>query len=164
MKMLSLLIPAFTAAVAFAQPPVNELKTFLNLTDAQVTSLQDSNRSSMQANRELAEKIRTNRQNVKALLDQGNPDATAMGRLVIEGQGYAKQIAESRAKARETALTFLSAEQKTKLKTLEEAMQLREEIAVAQRLNLLEAPAGGGPGGFGSGGKMGAGRFGPRGR
>lgn len=170
MKMLSLLIPAFTAAVAFAQPPVNELKTFLNLTDAQVTSIQQSNRSSMQANRELAEKIRANRQNMKALLDQGNPDATAMGRLVIEGQSYAKQIAESRAKARETALTFLSAEQKTKLKTLEEAMQLREEIGAAQRLNLLSAPAGppAGPGGMGMGmrGRMGpggAGRPGPRG-
>ncbi len=169
MKMLSLLIPAFTAAVAFAQPPVNELKTFLNLTDAQVTSIQQSNRSTMQVNRELAEKMRTNRQNMKALLDQGNPDAAAMGRLVIEGRTYAKQIEESRAKARETALTFLSPEQKTKLKTLEEAMQLREEIGAAQRLNLLSAPAGGpgGPGTRGMRGRMGpgaAGRSGPHGR
>jgi len=172
MKMLSLLIPAFTAAVAFAQPPVNELKTFLNLTDAQVTSIQQSNRSSMEANRELAEKIRANRQNMKVLLDQGNPDATAMGRLVIEGQDYTKQIAENRAKSRETALTFLSAEQKTKLKTLEEAMQLRGEISAAQRLNLISGPVEGmgGPGArgmkgrMGHGGPMGAGRPGPRGR
>ena len=172
MKMLSLLIPAFTAAVAFAQPPVNELKTFLNLTDAQVTSIQEANRSAMQANRDLADKIRTNRQNLRTLTSQTNPDAAAVGRLVLEGQAYGKQIADSRAKARETALTFLSAEQKTKLKTLEEAMQLREEIGAAQRLNLISGPAEGlgGPGArgmrgrMGQAGRMGAGRFAPRSR
>lgn len=167
MKMLSLLIPAFTAAVAFAQPSVNELKTFLNLTDAQVTSIREANRSAMQANREVAEKLRSNRQNLRTLTSQSNPDAAAVGRLILESQTYAKQIADSRAKSRETALTFLSAEQKTKLKTLEEAMQLRGEIAAAQRLNLLAGPAGG-PGGrgerMGMRGRMGAGRSGPRGR
>jgi tRNA G10 N-methylase Trm11 len=167
MKMLSLLIPAFTAAVAFAQPPVNELKTFLNLTDAQVSSIQESNRSALQANRDLAEKMRTNRQNLRTLSTQTNPDAAAVGRLVLDGQSYAKQIADSRAKARETALTFLSVEQRTKLKTLEEAMQLREEIGAAQRLNLLAGPVEGrgGAGGVRSmRGRMGAGRFGARGR
>lgn len=164
MKLLSLLIPAFAAAVAFAQPPVNELKNFLNLTDAQVTSIRESNRSAMQANRDLAEKIRANRESLRALNSQSNPDAAAVGRLVLEGREYARQIAESRAKSRETALTFLSAEQKTKLKTLEEAMQLRGEVAAAQRLNLIGGAEPGAGGHGGPRGRMGAGRFGPRGR
>jgi hypothetical protein len=169
MKLLSLLIPTFTAAVALAQPPVNELKTFLNLTDAQVASIQDANRSAMQATRDLADKLRTNRQNLRSLSSQANPDSAAVGRLVLEGQTYAKQIAEGRAKARQTVLTLLSAEQKTKLKTLEEAMQLQGEIRAAQRLNLIasapDGPGGpGGPGGSGMrgrmGGRMGGGHFG----
>ncbi|MFN7649129.1 MAG: Spy/CpxP family protein refolding chaperone [Acidobacteriota bacterium] len=166
MKLLSLLIPAFTAAVALAQPPVNELKTFLNLTDAQVASIQDANRSAMQATRDLADKLRTNRQNLRSLSSQANPDSAAVGRLVLEGQTYAKQIAEGRAKARQTALTLLSAEQKTTLTTLVAAMQLQGEIRAAQRLNLIagapEGPEGsGGPGMRGRmGGHMGGGHFG----
>jgi hypothetical protein len=169
MKLRSLLLPVFTAAVALAQPPVNELKSFLNLTDAQVASIQDANRSALQATRDLADKLRTNRQNLRSLSSQANPDSAAVGRLVIEGQSYAKQIAEGRAKARQTVLTLLSAEQKTKLKTLEEAMQLQGEIRAAQRLNLIggasEGPEGpGGPGGPGMrgrmGGPMGGGHFG----
>ena len=152
MTKLSLLAPVFALAVAFAQgpptpggfaPPVTELKTYMNLTDTQITSITNSNQALMTASRTVMEQIRTKRTALQALLTAGSTDAAALGKLLLEIQALEKQITDNHTKAQTAAVSFLSADQKTKLKALEDSSKLREEIGEAARLNLLAAPAGG---------------------
>lgn len=155
MTKLSLLAPVFALAVAFAQgpptpggfaPPVTELKTYMNLTDTQITSITNSNQALMTASRTVMEQIRTKRTALQALLTAGSTDAAALGKLLLEIQALEKQITDNHTKAQTAAVSFLSADQKTKLKGLEDASKLREEIGEASRLNLLAAPAPGAAG------------------
>jgi hypothetical protein len=80
---------------------------------------------------------------------------------MIEIHNLHKQVEAAKAKAREQALSYLSAQQKTKVKTLEDAERPREEIQQAHRLELLAAEQGAGPGGPGGPGFRGPG--GPQG-
>jgi len=154
LKTLSILAPVFALSVAFAQgppnpagfaPPVTELKTYMSLTDTQITSITNSNQALMTASRTLMEQIRTKRQGLQDLLAKGSTDAAALGKLLLEIQALEKQVTDNHTKAQTAAVSFLSADQKTKLKALEDASKLREEIGEAARLNLLAAPVGGAP-------------------
>ncbi len=166
-----LILPIFAAAVSFAQPPaggpaatppVTEIKAYLNLSDTQVTSIASAMRASADANRTIAEQLKTKQQTLQTALTNGSTDAPAIGRAMLEIQALRKQLETNHAKAREQALSFLSADQKTKLKALEDAEKLRDEIRQAHALQLLAPPAGvQGPGGQGPGAAPG--RPGPRG-
>ena len=61
--------------------------------------------------------------------------------MLLEIQALEKQTTDNHTKAQTAAVSFLSADQKTKLKALEDSSKLREEIGEAARLNLLAAPA-----------------------
>jgi Spy/CpxP family protein refolding chaperone len=165
-----LVLPLFVAAVSFAQPPgmgpgqpngqppVTELKAYLNLSDTQITSITTALRNAADANRTVAEQMHTKQEALRTALTNGSTDAAAIGRTVLEIQALRKQLETNHTKARELAVSFLSADQKTKLKALEDAEKLRDEIRQAHALQLLAPPADApGPGRFGPGGS------GPRG-
>jgi Spy/CpxP family protein refolding chaperone len=147
--------PAMGPGQGPGQPPVTEIKAYLNLSDTQITSITNAIRTSADANRTLAEQMRTKHQMLQTALNNGSIDAAAIGRAMLEIQALRKQLEANHTKAREQAVSFLSTDQKAKLKTLEDAEKLREEIGEAHALNLLAPPAGGaGPVGFGPQGPL----------
>lgn len=134
-----------------------ELKAYLNLSDTQITSINNAVRTAAEANQALHTTIREKHTALQTLLNNGSTDANAIGKAMIEIRDLQKQITAAQAKIQEQALSFLTADQKTKLKALEDAEKLRPAIGQAHALHLLAPPAnagfgpmnGSGPRGFG---------------
>jgi Spy/CpxP family protein refolding chaperone len=138
-------------------PALDELKAYLNLTDAQIQSLQQARQQAMTGQQTVFTQVRDKHQALRDLLDKGTSDAAAVGKLMLDIRALQKQVASAMTASHTQALSFLTAEQKTKLAALEQAAKLRTAIDQAARLGLLEAPA---PGLVGPMGPM---RFGPMG-
>lgn len=150
------ILPVLAAGLAFAQPPAGQgargtharghsfesIKSYLGLSDAQVSSMVEARRSSAEANRTLAKDLRTKHEALQQALNNGSTDATAIGQATLEIQSLRKQLQANVAKGREQAVSFLSAEQKAKLAALKESRDLRREIREAHALQLI-APAAG---------------------
>ena len=170
MKSLLLSI-TLLATAAFAQGPrphmhgmaagkATAAQTYLSLTDAQVTSLQQLRQSEMTALKPIFEQIGPLRQSLRTQEQSSGADATAVGKLVLSIQALEQQMTPIRSSFQQQALAVLTPEQKTKLAGLESAAALMPAIHQAAGLNLLTPPAGAeGPGGFGAAG-MPRGRFG----
>ena len=131
------------------QPPAAEVKAALGLTDQQVSQLTQVQRDRMQAQRPTFERIGEKQKSLNEMLEKGGADPTAVGRLILDIQDLRKQAPENDKRYREQALQILTPEQKTKLKSLEDALKLRPAADQAIGLNLLQPPAGPGPGEFG---------------
>lgn len=154
----------FAAAVCFAQPhgmgrhgtpSFTGIKAYLNLSDTQVTSITAANSAARESNRAVHEQLRAKHDALQTALKAGSADAAAIGRQMLEIQALRKQTDSNRAKVHEQAVSFLSAEQKTKLAALASDRSLRRELREAHALQLLAPPAdGAGP----RGGRMGGGR------
>ncbi len=162
MKKVPLLAAIITLA-AFAQPPggpggpgpmdgmqppaaaagaaLSSIKAFLGLSDAQIASIQAAKTSALDANRTIMAEIQTKQTALNDLLAKGATDASAVGNAMLEIDALRKQAKANLDKARTQALSFLSADQKTKLKQLEDAEKLRVEIGEAHALLLLTPPA-----------------------
>ncbi|HET8546965.1 MAG TPA: periplasmic heavy metal sensor, partial [Bryobacteraceae bacterium] len=122
-------------------PAFNELRQYLSLTDAQVTSLQQvqANRRDAEAAiyRQIAEKQRT----LYGLLRAGSNDAPQIGQLMIDINNLQRRIPVSAEPYRAAALAILTDQQKTKLPALVEALRLVPTAYQAVSLNLIDAPA-----------------------
>lgn len=139
MNTLKILLLTISAGICLAQrpaPPATELKAYLGLSDAQVTSLQSIQRDTMQASRAVMEQIRTKHEELEALLDKGT-DATAAGKLLLEIKVLRTQVETARTSLRTQASAILTADQRSKLKALEGAVKLQAPIQQATMLNLL---------------------------
>lgn len=164
-----IVLTLLAAAVSFAQPPAaapafTELKTYLNLSDTQISSITAAKAAARTANQALADQARTKQQALQTAIANGTTDAAAVGKAVLEIASIRKQIDAAHTKLREQTTSFLSADQKTKLKALEDAEKLRPAIGQAHALELLAPPANaaGRPGpGFGPGAGSGPGMGGP---
>jgi Spy/CpxP family protein refolding chaperone len=155
-----------TAAVsaALAQPPQSQpqppsfdpVKTYLQLTDAQVTALQQIQQQVRQANQAAMQEIRTKHESLRTQLQAGNASAAAVGQLMIDIENLQKRIRDSMTSARNQAVNTLTDAQKTRLAALDAAARLFREIGQARALNLLAPPEndgnGPGPRSFGRGG------------
>ncbi len=173
MKPVAILV--FVAAVAFAQgpggpppaPSLNDVKTYLGLSDTQIQNLQSIRTQERNAVQPLAQQIGQKQSSLDSLLQQGSTDAAALGKLLIDIQNLRKQITQAHSNFHDQAVNSLTADQKTKLKALEAAAQLRPAIDQAAFLDLLtlQNPAGPGfgMGRPGRGGMMGPGPMGPMG-
>ncbi len=153
-------LPLVAMGAALAQGPMgpgapaafSELKQYLGLTDAQVQQMQQA-RQQMHSNfQTLATQIREKRQALSTQLDSGTADAAAVGRTVLEIQALHKQQLQARETLRQNVTALLTAEQKTKLKNLEQTAELMAPVRQAMALGLL-APAA--PGGIGRRGPFG---------
>ncbi len=158
------------------QPNLDELKAVLGLTDQQVERLIGLQRERQQANRSAFLQI-AERQNTLAQLLSPSADPAALGRVLIDMENLKLQVRQNDERYEQLSRDVLTADQKTKLKTLEDALKLQPAIGQAVALQLIEPPRRtDAPGpmprlGFGIGGVMGPGMgmgfgtgplFGPR--
>jgi Spy/CpxP family protein refolding chaperone len=127
-------------------PDIGALKTYLNLTDAQVQQMRQAGE---QARKQAAEKMRTiqpqvrdQRLALRDLLAKGSNDPAAVGKLVLEIQALHKQVREAREAVRNSQLNVLTAEQKAKFKAIEDAAALPAATRAAIRLGLVPRPQG----------------------
>lgn len=143
--MLVVCLAAFTLAAqtsppAPPAPPVDAVKQALNLTDAQVTQLQQLQQSARTAAQPVVAQIRTRQQALDQAMRQTTPDPLTVGRLMVEIKGLQEQIRLNDEKFHAQAVALLTADQKTKLKTLEDAAKLQPAIGQAVGLNLIQPP------------------------
>lgn len=127
------------------RPGLAELKAYLGLTDAQISSLQAIQRGSTESMKTVVEQIQEKRKALQTLITQGT-DPAAAGKLLFEIAALQKQLEDERDDRHDQAIAVLTADQKLKLKTLEEAAKLRFVIQQAMQLNLLEPLPMAGPG------------------
>ncbi len=147
-------------------PAINALQTYLDLTDAQLMAFQSIHESTRTAVQPILEQIRTK---AMALRDAvKNNDTATAGQLQVDIQGLRDQIQQIQSNGHDQVVAQLTADQKDKLTTLEDAAKVQQEVRQAIGVGLIEPPEGEGPGrgpgrgprGFGGPGR-GAGRFGP---
>lgn len=143
------------------QPPLNDVKAALGLSDETVSQLQQLRRDQREALRSTFQQIRDNERKLHETLEAGRADATALGNMLLTIQNLRKQVRDSAETYRTQALALLSDEQKAKLQSLEEAAKMRAAIQQAASLNLLKAPEPGRAGGMMMGPPPG--RLGPQG-
>ena len=127
------------------QPTFQELKTYLTLTDSQVQGLQQVQQQMREAVQSILRDIQTKEQSLRDQVQKGGADPAALGRLLIDIETQRKRVSDQRTTFQGQALNQLTAAQKTKLKALEEAANLNDEIREATALMLLtppDAPAG----------------------
>lgn len=158
---------ALLAGAALAQgppagaPPLDSIKTYLSLSDTQVSSLQAILQQERQAMQSVQQEMRTKQKALHDALAAGSTDAAALGKMLLDLQSTRKSVETSRTTYAEQAKNVLTAAQKTKLQALEQAQLLFDEVRGAVGLHLI-APAQGE--GFGPGMFMGPGPGGPGGR
>jgi Spy/CpxP family protein refolding chaperone len=119
---------------------MDALKTYLNLTDSQVQSLQQIQQQERQANRATVVKMRQSQANLDDLMQKGGADAATAGKLLLEIQDLQASISKTHGTFSAQAANTLTADQKTKLKTLQDAMALMPAIHQATGLGLLAMP------------------------
>ena len=159
---LRLVSIALAASVVFAQAPggphqhgmcaakMTQVQTYLNLTDAQVSSLQQLRQSEMAALKPIFQQIGPMRQSLQAQKESSGADATAVGKLVLGIQALEQQAAPIRASFQQQALGVLTPAQKTQLAALQSAAALMPTVHQAAALNLLTPPEGSEGHGFGA--------------
>jgi len=172
---LSLIPIAFAGAALLAQGPggprmhpraeetTTDVQSYLNLTDAQITSLKQLRTSEMDALKPIFQQIGPLRQTLFQEEQSSNPDASAISKTIQSIQALEQQMTPIRTNYQQQATALLTPDQVTKLAALQSAAALMPAIHEAAGLNLLTPPKGAGPGGFGFGAEfMPRGRFGPR--
>jgi Spy/CpxP family protein refolding chaperone len=145
---LTLLLLA-TAALSPAQEPgltilpapsYNDAKQYLGLSDAQTQSLDAILRNRNQAQQSLWQQISEKNRSLYQLLEAGTGSAGQIGQLMIDIKNLEKQMPTLDAPYRTQALNVLTADQKTRLAKLDEALKLQNTASQAAMLLLLEYP------------------------
>lgn len=172
-----LLATALCAAAALAQgpgganapartPSFDSLKTYLALTDAQVTSLTQLRTQQRTELETLRPSIREKQQAVQTELEKTAPSAATLGQLMIDVKNARAQTTTIAARYRTQAQAVLTDAQRTKLASLDQVAQLRDEVREAMAAGLLAPPTNaagvgavrgrgfGGRGGFSRGPRM----------
>ena len=125
--------------------PFNELKQHLALTDAQLKQLQDILAQKTKATQAVYEQMRAKQTELDNLLNANSNDSARIGQLTIEIHRLRRQLPLPSDPYRQQALAVLSAEQRTKLGPLDQAMKLSAPAHQAMSLSLIEAPPPGQP-------------------
>lgn len=120
---------------------VDQVKSYLTLTDAQVQSLQQLQQQQREATRATHEEIGTKMRALREAVAEGSTDASALGRQLLEIEALRKKIEQSLTTYRTQAAATLTADQKTKLAALDSAAKLQPTIGQATALGLLTPPS-----------------------
>jgi Spy/CpxP family protein refolding chaperone len=149
-----------------ARANLEALKSYLNLTDAQVTALQTVQTSLRTALQPLAQDLAAK---TKALRDENGkatPDPNVVAQLKADITSLRDQIQTQRTSFQAQAQAVLTTDQLAALTKLEQALKLLVVAREAAALDLITLPGGfGGMGGFGAGARRapnGAGMMAPR--
>jgi Spy/CpxP family protein refolding chaperone len=149
MKSKLILTLAFAAGAAFAQsgppaPKLDAVKTYLGLTDAQVTSIEAIRTSNRSAREAIFTQMRTDQKALRTALQGGNSDASTLGGYLTDIEAQKKKLTDLNASERAQALAILTDAQKVKVAALQAAAELQPTIHQASFLGLLTPPANGG--------------------
>jgi len=129
-------------------PPVDQIQAYLALTDAQIQALEAIRTAESDQLAAYSEQIQRKQMALQEALQQGSNAAT-VGQLLLDIEALRKQMNSLHAQFHGQAVSILTADQKSKLKTLEDAAKLLPAIEQAIGLYLLTPPegaAGPGPG------------------
>jgi len=145
-------------------PGLDAVKTYLSLTDSQLTGFAAIRTTAQTAEQPIFEQIRTKQQALNTAMKANPVVAATIAALQTDINTLQAQIDKIEASARDQMTATLTADQKTKLATLTAAAALNQQIQGASQIGLLARPAGGpgGPGGPGGGFGGGRGKGGPR--
>ena len=124
-----------------APPAPAELKAYLGLSDSQVQALQQIQQQEREALRTIHDEMAQKQKTLGDQLQAGGTDASALGRLLLDIQNLRKRIEDAQKTFQDQVSNQLTADQKAKLKALEEAAKLQPVIGQAMGLNLLTPPA-----------------------
>jgi len=135
-------------------PRYDELRTYLGLTDTQVSQLQTIQSNFQTEVRDLRQGQADKQKALRDALNAGTTDAAAVGRLLLDIDSGRKQISAKRDVMETQAAGVMNTDQQTKLKALTETADLRSVLRQAIAAGLVEPPQGAGIGrrpGFGPG-------------
>ena len=118
-----------------------QLKTYLNLSDAQLQALIDILNSRNTAQQDIYKQISDKQSKLNALLQAGTSDAMLVGQLTLDINSLRKQLPIPTTTYRAAALKVLTADQAAKLPALAAALQLQQPAWQAITLDLIDAPA-----------------------
>jgi Spy/CpxP family protein refolding chaperone len=133
---------------ASATAPTDLIKTYLNLTDAQLQSLQTVQSAFRDAASPIMKQIREKSQAQREAMQQNNTALVAQ--LQAEIDNLRKQEQSLRSQYKLQAQNVLTGDQKAKLAALQAALDLMPAAQQASMLNLIDSAQGAGPG-FGGG-------------
>ncbi|BDC48305.1 hypothetical protein F183_A06210 [Bryobacterales bacterium F-183] len=166
-------VSAALATLAVAAPPqaasgraknFDALKSYLSLTDSQITTIQEARKAQREQMKASFPELQSKHKTMQEALQSGNADATALGNMLIDTQAARKKMQADRQAAHEQLLNTLTPDQKAKLDELKS--QRSDAARQAMRLGLLTPERGNGAGFRGfrrGGGAPGAGAMGFRG-
>ena len=122
------------------QPTYDDVKAALGLTDEQVSELKKMQQDKMTATQTFYAKMADKQKELNGLLEANTQDAAKVGQLMLELQQLRKQPPPAGTDIHERALGVLNAEQKQKLKKIEEAQKLRAAVDQSLQLALINPP------------------------
>ncbi len=166
--MVAQVVPDDDAVRPRQERAIEVLKSALGLDDNQIQQLRDVRQSTAEANQPIAEQIRTQRENLRALREAGIPDPTQVGSIVNEMARLQDEIKANREQGHEQAVNLMNGwGLGDRLEALQAAAELIPALGPAQRLGLLgprsgrgNGVRGNGPGGRRAGNGMRPGRMG----
>jgi hypothetical protein len=133
------LLPAQETGITILPAPAyTELKQYLGLSDAQTQSLESILRNRGQAQQAIFTQITEKSRQMYQLLENGSGSATQIGQLMLDVRNLEKQIPTVDGPYRTQAVNVLTADQKTKLAKLDEALKLQGTASQAAMLLLIE--------------------------
>ncbi|HEX9460788.1 MAG TPA: periplasmic heavy metal sensor [Thermoanaerobaculia bacterium] len=134
---LMMLHPAIARADAGElPPPIAFVSSFLQLSEAQTASLIGMIQSRDAAIRPIAEALQAKQQALQGLLDTPNPDATAVGTLMVEINTGQHQIAAIAQSAAASFAATLTDEQKQRMNFVHQAVQVAPIIPAFKAVGL----------------------------
>jgi hypothetical protein len=116
------------------------LKTYLNLSDGQLQSLEDIYKSRMAVQQAIYQQISAKQTQLNQLLAGGTSDAAAVGQLMIDIHNLQKQLPIPNSTYRDQALKVLTPDQAAKVPALTSALVLQQTAWQAVTLDLVDAP------------------------
>lgn len=129
-----------TALVINPGPNYVELKQYLSLTDAQVQSLQTILDNRNQAMQNIYTQINQKNDALYQLVNSDGGTAAQLGQFLIDIRNLQKQLPLLDGPYKTQSLNVLTADQKTKLPKLSEALQLQNTAWQAGALLLIDYP------------------------
>jgi hypothetical protein len=119
---------------------INDLKAALSLTDQQVNLLVQNQRDRNAALRPVYQQL-AERQRTFIRAQENETNAMVIGNIVLDMMNLRKQVPIVNKQYDDQALAVLTADQRPKLKALEDAMKLQPAIGEAADFGLLPRPA-----------------------
>jgi hypothetical protein len=120
------------------QPPYNQLVTFLNLTSAQLQSLEQIQQQKNQAVQGIYQQVSQKQALLNTQLASGSPDPLQVGQLTIDIRTLQQQAQQASKPFRQPALAVLTQDQTNKLAALVQALQMQPAASQAISLNLID--------------------------